>query len=420
MTRPIVTVLFAEATAPVVLAQTPPLLRAWREAGRRVDAAVFTSPRALFLPGARAAHRSALRKIEDATQRAPWRRTHLPRDAGFPGLGASLAKALRERDDDDAILLCRQPRAAIIGIAARDRLATQGRRATVVLDLRGLRDDEYLLTLGKTDAELTAAERKRFDTYRAQEAAACRGADGVLCVSRPMMRAVRQRYGLPDDRLGRAPNHTSRVEAPEDLRVAVRDELRVAPDALLFIYSGTMAAWQRPAESALLVNALRLHRPDVRLLFLTPEIAAARKAVAQTGLDGVLYRSAKQSDVHRYLCAADYGLLLREESMVNRVACPVKFGEYLACGVRPVMTPHIGDQSDLAAEKGLGVVVGMGDVVSAAKQISLDIARPGTLDADGRARRRTWAAENISAEIVAARIAEFADAVAAARDGRAR
>ncbi|MCE9638308.1 MAG: hypothetical protein K8T90_21615 [Planctomycetes bacterium] len=414
MSRPIVTVIYAELTAPVVRAQTPPLLRAWRDAGRRVDAAAFTSPRALFAPGARTAKRNAAAVLAAAIGREPWLRTHLPRDIGLTGLGTALATALRDRGDDDAVLFCRQPRAALVGIAARDRMAKHGRRASVVLDLRGLRDEEYLLTLGKSEAQCTASQRARLDVYRTQERDACRGADSVLCVSRPMMRIVKQRYGLADERLGRAPNHSGEARArssddAEATRTKVRAELGVADGALLVIYSGTMAAWQKPDTSALLVKALESHRPDVRLLFLTPEQDAAKAAVAQTGLKDVLFRSAKGDEVERYLCAADYGLLLRDESLVNLAACPVKFGEYLACGVRPILTPGIGDQSDLCRDAGLGVVIGLSDVKNAAKQIALDLARPGTVDAAGRAHRRAWAEANITPGNVAARILEFVD-----------
>jgi hypothetical protein len=50
-----------------------------------------------------------------------------------------------------------------------------------------------------------------------------------------------------------------------------------------------------------------------------------------------------------------------------------------------------------------------------ARRIAEDAALPGAIDAAGRARRRTWAAEHIAPEKIAERIAEFADRVAAAR-----
>ena len=45
---------------------------------------------------------------------------------------------------------------------------------------------------------------------------------------------------------------------------------------------------------------------------------------------------------------ADFGLLLRENSIVNRVACPTKLVEYLRFGVIPVLdSPFVGDFAEL-------------------------------------------------------------------------
>lgn len=407
--RPIVTVIYSEVTAPVVRAQTPPLLAAWRAAGRRTDCAVFATPRALVFPSVKRDHETACAAIARATGVPVMRRTHMPRDKGLPALGNALGRDLRERKLLDAVLLCRQPRAAIVGAAAKAALGDDGKDLRVVLDLRGIRDEEYLLTLGKTEAECEEAEREKTEQYRSQEGEACRAADAVLTVSNPMQRYVAQRWGLADARLGHVPNHTGLVDGAEDLRAATRRELGIDDRTLLVIYSGTMAAWQLPDRSAQLVRALQVHRPDVRLLFLTPEPDAAHEAIKLVALENALVRSAPSSEVARWLCAADYGLLLRQDSPVNRVACPVKFGEYLACGVRPIVTPNIGDQSRLCLETDLGVVVSLADAALAAKQVAIDCARPNSVDLAGRTKRRTWAHDHISPERVAARIAEFLD-----------
>jgi hypothetical protein len=413
---PIVAVVYAEITAPVVRSQTPPLLAALRRSGRRVDAALFTSPRALFGGKVRAAHERAVRAVADATGVQPIRRTHLPRDRGLESLGRTLAKRLAKRGLTDSVLLCRQPRAAIVGIAARDALASRGERAPrVVLDLRGIRDLEYLMTLGKSEGDLDTAERARLVEYRGQEELACRRADAVLCVSRPMAKLVRDRYALPEDRIGRVPNHAEPVDDAETLRDAARAELRVARDATLVAYSGTLAAWQMPDASVALFAEFRARVPGARLLFLTPDADAATTPLSGEAARDAILRSAPPGEAARLLCAADYGLLLRRDDMVNRVACPVKFGEYLACGVRPVLTPHIGDQSRLCEETGLGVVLGIASMTESARMLAADAARPGALAPAGREARRTWAREHIAPECAAEQAAEFLDAVAPLR-----
>ena len=58
------------------------------------------------------------------------------------------------------------------------------------------------------------------------------------------------------------------------------------------------------------------------------------------------------------MAAADAAVILRAPDLVNRVSCPVKVGEYLAAGLPLVISPGIGDLSDLVDHHGLGVVAG--------------------------------------------------------------
>jgi hypothetical protein len=327
-------------------------------------------------------------------------------------MGRRLASALEGYKAQNAVLLCRQPRAAIIGAAARKALRKRGHdQASVVLDLRGLRPEEYLLTLGREESALTPKERKRLDAYRKQESRACELADAVLTVSGPMLQHVRDRREVDPARLEFIPNHAPVVAHAERLRAEARTDLGFSHDALVVAYAGTLAAWQMPVPSAMLVKSLTEHIPSTRMLFLTPDVAAARQTVKQVGLRGAVVKSLAQRDVARFLAAADYGLLLRESSPVNRVACPVKFGEYLASGVRLLTSPGIGDVSDLVTEFDLGIVVSPSNLGNTARRIAMDARRPNSVDADGRARIRDWARRNVSPDRAAEVLLGFVESV---------
>jgi len=62
------------------------------------------------------------------------------------------------------------------------------------------------------------------------------------------------------------------------------------------------------------------------------------------------------AQVPNMLSAGDMGVLIRDRCLVNQVASPVKFGEYLAAGLSVLMTEGIGDFSELARDEKLGVV----------------------------------------------------------------
>jgi glycosyltransferase involved in cell wall biosynthesis len=108
------------------------------------------------------------------------------------------------------------------------------------------------------------------------------------------------------------------------------------------IYAGGMQKWQ---NVDLMLQSLSRARQGVSCVILTPDVDAFARALAGYGMaDAVTLRSADKGEVYDQYQRADLGFILRDDSVVNRVACPTKLVEYLACGVIPVvLQPLIGD-----------------------------------------------------------------------------
>ena len=62
-------------------------------------------------------------------------------------------------------------------------------------------------------------------------------------------------------------------------------------------------------------------------------------------------------EVFDYLCIADYGWLVREQSITNRVASPVKFAEYLISGLKILISENLGDYTAFCYENQCGVII---------------------------------------------------------------
>ncbi|WP_010422704.1 glycosyl transferase [Anaerophaga thermohalophila] len=60
--------------------------------------------------------------------------------------------------------------------------------------------------------------------------------------------------------------------------------------------------------------------------------------------------------VHTILSKCDYGIILREQNTTNKVASPVKVAEYLFAGLKVIISPDIGDYSNMVKENDLGVI----------------------------------------------------------------
>ncbi len=135
-----------------------------------------------------------------------------------------------------------------------------------------------------------------------------------------------------------------------------RKDLGWNSDDIILVYSGSNQGWQSfELLSSFLKNTLSQNK-NINVLFLTqsnPHI--------QSILDLFPTQSkciwVNHADVFSYLQLADYGLLLREQSVTNQVASPTKFAEYLAAGLKIICSENLGDYSDFVVNYDCGHVV---------------------------------------------------------------
>jgi hypothetical protein len=66
--------------------------------------------------------------------------------------------------------------------------------------------------------------------------------------------------------------------------------------------------------------------------------------------------SADQKFIGSYLSQCDFGIIFRDNHIINRVSAPIKIKDYLTSNLRILMTDNIGDSSALIIENELGFV----------------------------------------------------------------
>ncbi len=223
----------------------------------------------------------------------------------------------------------------------------------VVVDMHGvpLAEALYAGAMQKSDpAYRRMARAERQATLQA---------DLLFVVSSPFQRYLSDTYGIQEERtrITRSSVDIRQFRFDPAARSALRRELGVGDQPLL-MFVGSIQAYQIVEQVAAFVQAAREVRPDTFFLCLSPDAATTESALQNAGLTANLaIRSVPHADVPRWLSAADAGLLLREPSLVNAVASPVKIAEYLACGLPCAISAGIGDLSDMVAEGDLGVRV---------------------------------------------------------------
>lgn len=119
----------------------------------------------------------------------------------------------------------------------------------------------------------------------------------------------------------------------------VRRQVRRNPK--LVIYAGGLHVWQRVDQ---MLDAVEQTKREFNFLFLTGEADRLRAKLNGRRLTEVGVDSVPKAQVFEYYERASLGFILREECVVNRVACPTKLVEYMWAGVVPIVEqPLIGD-----------------------------------------------------------------------------
>ena len=129
-------------------------------------------------------------------------------------------------------------------------------------------------------------------------------------------------------------------------RVKVRKELSI-DDKFVYIYVGNADRWQK-LDIIMVEFTKKVSKNNLLyLIIVTTEPLKVKSILSEIGSAGtnILITSTTYDKVAKYINAADAGLLIRDEHIVNHVASPTKRNEYLACGVKVVdKLSEIGNQ----------------------------------------------------------------------------
>lgn len=121
------------------------------------------------------------------------------------------------------------------------------------------------------------------------------------------------------------------------LRRATRQKLQIGANEAVYVYSGSLVAYQCFPEAVATFRDIVAKESSARLIVLSPDVAGAQRATSGLPRDRVICGSANLVEVNAYLNAADYGMLLRDATPVNHVAFPTKFAEYCLAGLQVMM-----------------------------------------------------------------------------------
>jgi len=138
-----------------------------------------------------------------------------------------------------------------------------------------------------------------------------------------------------------------------------RHELGFEPEQAVIAFSGSSAGWHSFGLMDRFLAQVLETDPRVSV-FLLSDVRTDGLEICRRFGDRVVQKWVAPSVVRDHLAACDYGLLLREDSLTNRVASPTKFAEYLSAGLDVLISEDLGDLSSFVRQHECGIIIDPG------------------------------------------------------------
>tara|TARA_B110000211_G_C14027121_1_gene530404 strand:- start:517 stop:1554 length:1038 start_codon:yes stop_codon:yes gene_type:complete len=136
--------------------------------------------------------------------------------------------------------------------------------------------------------------------------------------------------------------------------------------SLHFVYLGGLSKWQKVDEALNIYKFIHKNiKKEIRFSLVTQDLDNAEKLVIKKDQKkyNINILALKPEKVPAFLQTCDFGFLLRENSTVNKISSPVKFLEYTANGVIPIISAHVGDYSEDVTKNNIGICLKSNDTL---------------------------------------------------------
>lgn len=147
----------------------------------------------------------------------------------------------------------------------------------------------------------------------------------------------------------------------------------IANKPLRLAYIGGLSKWQCISDIIAWIEFIQKYF-NVEFILITRDQDSAKQLLEKSKIDKFRILSGDYRFVQEQLMVMDFGFLIREDVLLNRVASPVKFLEYTSNGVIPIISKSVGDYSAIVKKNDLGVVL-ESDKELVAKQLNNIIKR---------------------------------------------
>lgn len=211
----------------------------------------------------------------------------------------------------------------------------------VILDLHGVVPEEILY------------EKRYIKSifYNRVEQEAFKRANYQIFVTRAMAKHFEDKYGKINGILYPILPSNLVTYAHNEMDNRFKKTLGINDDEIVFIYSGNTSSYQ---NIDLMIKTIKnLKNEKYKFIILSNEMEFIKNKLIEYKVNSnqFIFLCVQPHDLYKYYEIASFGFCLRDEHILNNVACPTKLVEYMYYGIIPIIkSENIGDFKNLEYE----------------------------------------------------------------------
>jgi len=229
-----------------------------------------------------------------------------------------------------------------------------GHRVKVICDPRGVYPEENKQTYGRGRRSLKYRLQKFIEAWSLKKS------NVIICMSKTLEEHYRCIYNRGNYSFIPPCVDFQRFNLNNQLKKNIRDKYNLPPYGLILLHSGKFDyPWSVSVVLGEIFKIIYKSRPETYLMVLSnSNKTKIRDILLRYGIEQKCLRifSPNYNDIPILTNAADIGLLAREESIINRVAFPIKVLDYLAAGLPVITTKANLFISQIVEEEKIGLV----------------------------------------------------------------
>jgi len=219
----------------------------------------------------------------------------------------------------------------------------------VICDCRGIGSKEILYKSKNRSSNVLFKRIEKIENFSHADS------DYLFCVSETFKKYIQSKINRKNNiEVIPCCLDTDKFKYDPNIRKKIRNDFGVK-DKFVILYAGSLNEWQLPVEMVRIFKIFSTVIKNISFIMFTKDIKYARELFSSFGLkkDNYAIKAVPHYLINEYLLIGDLGLLIRQDNDVNKVAFPIKFFEYIRCGV-PILSSITSDLEVLIKKYNLG------------------------------------------------------------------